>query len=120
MPTEGQLAGSRRISSVVTPARSVSVSATICDVTALGAIEYPVAVLGSGGVLLGALHPTALALPDNTPVERAMIPAPATIRPEMRIDDVAKQLQHDRLGQVFVTTVAGELIGLVVTGDLHV
>jgi hypothetical protein len=38
----------------------------------------------------------------------------------MRIDDVAEQLQKDRLDHIFVTTVAGVLLGLIVTDELHV
>ena len=120
LPTEGQVADSRRISSVVVLAPSVTVGATVADVVDLGPIDYPVAVLGAEGVLLGALQPTVRGLPRDTPVERVMIPAPGTIRPDMRIDDVAKQLQDDRLDHVFVTTVAGVLFGLIVTKDLHV
>jgi len=120
LPTEGQIGDSRRISSVVTPAPSVSVDATIDDVIALASVAAPVAVLGAGGVLLGALQPTARGLPGDTPVERAMIPAPGTIRPDMRIDAVAQQLRDDGLDFVFVTAVSGVLFGLIVTKDLHV
>lgn len=119
LPTEGQVADSRRISSAVAPAPSVSVSATVDDVVALGSVEFPIAVLGPDRVLLGALQPTVVGLPRDTPVERAMIPAPGTIRPDMRIDDVARQLREDGLDHVYVTTVAGVLLGLIVTKDLH-
>ncbi len=120
LPTEGQIGDSRRISSVVAPAPSVGIDATINDVIALGIVQHPVAVLGPEGVLLGALQLTARGLPPDTPVERAMIPAPGTIRPDMRIDAVAVQLQKDQVDHVFVTTVAGVLLGLIVTNDLHV
>jgi CBS domain-containing protein len=120
LPTEGHVGDRRRISSVVQPAPSVSINSTIDDVLALGRVEHPIAVLGPERILLGALQPTARGLPGATPVEQAMIPAPGTIRPDMRIDDVAEQLQKDRLDHIFVTTVAGVLLGLIVTDELHV
>lgn len=120
LPTEGQVGDQRRISSIVAPAPQVSVDATIGDVIALGAIRFPVAVLGPGGVLLGAVQPTVRGLPPGTAVEQAMIPAPGTIRPDVRIDDVAEQLHHDGLDHVFVTTVSGVLLGLIITEDMHV
>jgi CBS domain-containing protein len=120
LPTEGHIGDRRRVSSVVQPAPSVSINGTIDDVLALGRVEHPIAVLGTDRILLGALQPTARGLPGATPVEQAMIPAPGTIRPDMRIDDVAEQLQKDRLDHIFVTTVAGVLLGLIVTDELHV
>jgi CBS domain-containing protein len=77
-------------------------------------------VLGANRVLLGALQSTALQLPPDTPVDRAMQPAPGTIRPDLRIDEVIRQLDDDHLDQVFVTTARGELVGLAVRGLLHV
>jgi CBS-domain-containing membrane protein len=49
-----------------------------------------------------------------------MIPAPGTIRPEMRIDDVVKQLAEDGLDHVLVTAVDGSLVGRVVVDQLDV
>jgi CBS-domain-containing membrane protein len=59
-------------------------------------------------------------LPADTPVEQAMDPAPGTIRPEMRVEEVVEQLRSDGLDHVFVSAVNGVLIGLVVTDVLHV
>jgi len=76
--------------------------------------------VAKGGVLLGAIDPAAGSLPPETPVERVMVPAPGTIRPEMRIEEVVEQLRSDGLDHVFVTAVNGVLEGLVVTDELHV
>lgn len=120
LPTEGQIGDRRRISQYVAPAPSVGIDATIRDVVRLGCGDAPCAVLGSGGVLLGVVQTTALGLPATTPVERVMITAPGTIRPDVRVDDVLQQLQDDGLDHVYVTTASGVLIGLVVPGDVHV
>jgi CBS-domain-containing membrane protein len=79
-----------------------------------------VPVTSPGGVLLGTVDRAALALPADTPVERLMVPAPSTIRPELRVSDVLAQLRDDALDHVFVTAVDGTLCGLIVTEELHV
>ena len=104
----------------VVDAATVDVEATIADVAALGEQRFPVAVVNGDGVLVGAVHPPAAALPPTTPVADVMVPAPGTIRPELRIDEVVEQLRKDGLDHVFVTAVNGVLLGRVVTDELHV
>jgi hypothetical protein len=99
---------------------SVAVDAKIADVRALGQQEFPVPVTSADGILLGALQPSAASLSADTPVERAMVPAPGTIRPELRVEEVTDQLSRDHLDHVFVTAVNGVLLGLVIAEDLHV
>ena len=119
LPTEGAVADRRRVSNFVAEAPHVAMQATIGDVVAL-APRYPVAVVADGGIVVGALEETAARLPAETPVARAMLPAPGTIRSEMRVDDVLQQLRNDGLDHVFVTTVSGALMGRVFTEELHV
>ena len=120
LPTEGAIGDRRRISQYVEVVPTVAPDDTIADVQALGESPFPVPVVDKGGVLFGALHPTARGLPPATAVRDAMVPAPDTIRPELRVDEVAERLAKDGLAHVFVTTVSGVLVGLVVTADLHV
>lgn len=120
MPTEGHVGDARRIAQYVQPARTVGIDATIGDVVALGDLRYAVPVLGPVGVVVGAVQPSARTLPASTPVEDAMIPAPGTIRPDVRVDDVVRQLRGDHLDHVFVTTGSGVLVGVVVTDEIHV
>ena len=120
LTTEGQVGDARRISQYVQPARSVDIGATIADVIALGDVRFAVPVLGPGDVVVGAVQPTARGLPTETRIEAVMIPAPGTIRPDLRVDDVVRQLREDHLDHVLVTTVSGVLVGLVVTDELHV
>ncbi len=94
--------------------------ATIADVRAAGPLRFPVPVVSNDGVLIGTVDPAAAALPPDTVVERAMVPAPGTIRPELRVEEVAERLDRDGLDHVLVTAVDGTLVGLVVTADLHV
>lgn len=120
LPTEGQVGDRRRVSQFVLEARTVGIDATIADVLAQGEWSAPAAVVGPGGVLLGAMQPTAAALPGPTPVEQAMTSAPGTIRPDLRIDEVMSQLDEDHLDHIFVTTASGVLVGLIIPGETHV
>ncbi len=117
LPTEGAVGDRRRISHYVESPATVDVDGAIGDVTAW---DGPVAVVDADGVLLGALDPAAQHLPGDTPVERAMIPAPGTIRPELRVEEVARRLADDALEHIFVTAVNGELLGIVFRDRLHV
>jgi Mg/Co/Ni transporter MgtE len=120
LPTEGEIGDRRRISHYVVDAPTVRVDATVGAARELGPQRFPIAVVDEGGVLLGAVDPAAAALPADTPLEQTMVPAPGTIRPELRVDEVVEQLRADRLDHVFVTAVDGVLIGMVVTAELHV
>ena len=121
LPTEGSVGDHRRISQFVIQPATAPVDATIGDVRVDTAHpDCPVAVLGESRVLVGALQPTALQLPAKSPVERAMQPAPSTIRPDERVEDVLDQLEKDHLDHVFVTTASGELVGLAVRDAIHV
>jgi rhodanese-related sulfurtransferase len=117
LPTEGSVGDRRRISQYVEAPRTVKVTGTIADVPDG---DDPVAVVGDDGVLLGSLDAIAAELPADTPVRRAMSPAPGTIRPELRVEEVAKRLHDDALDHIFVTAVNGTLLGIVVTERLHV
>jgi rhodanese-related sulfurtransferase len=119
LPTEGSVADRRRIGQLADAAGFVPFGATVGDARALKA-RYPIAVVNDDGILLGAISDAGHRLPATTPVVRAMIPAPATIRPDTRVEDAVQQLRKDKLDHVFVTTVGGALIGLVRVDELHV
>jgi Mg/Co/Ni transporter MgtE len=120
LPTEGSVGDRRRIAAYVRPAATVMIGATVADVPRFDHGEaQPVAVTDETGVLLGALQPEAIGLPGDTPVERIMVPAPSTIRPELRVDEVARRLRADHLERIFVTAVNGTLFGVVALDDLH-
>jgi rhodanese-related sulfurtransferase len=119
-PTDGQIGDQRRISHHVQVVPTVPIDGTIADLVAVEDSPFPTPVTTADGILLGALHPEARALPSTTAVADCMVPAPGTIRPELRVDEVAEQLERDGLDHVFVTAVNGELVGLVKAAELHV
>jgi CBS domain-containing protein len=101
-------------------APSVNVTATVADVIAVAVDDWPTAVVGADGVLVGAVAAGTRGLAPATAVEGLMIPAPSTIRPDIRVDDVIEQLQKDHLDHVYVTTGSGVLMGIVVREEIHV
>ena len=121
MPTEGSVGDRGRISSAVRPAPAVTIDSTVRALVELGApADDTIAVVDDHGALLGAVDSTAVALPPDTPIERIMMPAPSTIRPDLRIAEVVKRLRKDRLDRIFVTAVNGTLFGVVSLKELDV
>jgi rhodanese-related sulfurtransferase len=118
LSTEGTVADRDRISVYAAEVPTVAIDATLADVVGLAGLRFPVPVVNRDGVVLGAVEPTASSKPAATPVEDVMVPAPRTIRPEVRLDDAREQLRRDRLDHVLVTAVNGVLIGRVVTDEL--
>ena len=120
LPTEGAVGDRRRISQYVESPTTVGVDGVVGDVGEDDRWEQPVAVVDPDGVLLGALDPAARDLSADTPVRRAMNPAPGTIRPELRVEEMVQRLKDDALDHIFVTAVNGVLLGIVVRDRLHV
>jgi rhodanese-related sulfurtransferase len=118
LPTEGEVGDQGRVGQYVDKAPAVLIDETISEVAALGEHRFPTPVVDTDGVLLGAVEPAAIELPASTPVRDVMLPAPRTIRPEGRVDEVVEQLRRDRLDHILVTAVNGVLFGRVVTDQL--
>jgi len=118
LPTEGQIGDRRRVWKFVEPVATVDIAATIADVRA-AAERPPVVVINHGEVVLGLVEDTASRLPPDTPVERVMVPAPGTIRPDVRIDEALRQLRRDGLAYSLVTTTRGELVGIFRSDAVH-
>jgi rhodanese-related sulfurtransferase len=118
LPTEGEIGDDGRVGRYVDKAPAVQLDDTVADVVAVGEQRFAVPVVGTDDVLLGAVEPSVAKLPGSTPVREVMTPAPRTIRPEGRVDEVVEQLRRDRLDHVFVTAVNGVLLGRVVTDEL--
>jgi rhodanese-related sulfurtransferase len=118
LPLEGEVADRWSVWRYLHDPPKVPVTAVVADARA-AATSVPVAVLDDAGVLLGSLDEAALGLPDDTPVERAMVRAPGTIRPDVPLDQAIEQLTDDGLAFSYVSTARGELLG-VLRRDDHV
>jgi rhodanese-related sulfurtransferase len=118
LPTEGTTGDQGRVSGYALDVPTARIDATLADITALAEQRFPVPITNADRVLLGAVEPSAAAKLPTTPVAEVMVPAPRTIRPEVRVDDAVAQLRKDGLDHVFITAVNGVLVGLVITDQL--
>jgi CBS domain-containing protein len=69
-------------------------------------------VVNSQNVVLGRLGRTALAREDDVSVEEAMSPGPATVRPSLPLERIARRMQEKNLTSYLITTSDGMLVGL--------
>ncbi|MCB1002240.1 MAG: CBS domain-containing protein [Ilumatobacteraceae bacterium] len=119
LPTEGTTGDRRRIGEYLRTAATLPITATAGDV-ASAASARAVAIVDERRVLLGSVDAALVAqLPPGTALAPIMVPAPSTIRPELRVGEVARRLRDDSLDHLFVTTIAGVLLGIVHREDLH-
>lgn len=120
LPTEGDVRSEDRAGSLARPAPTCAPGATIADVAEV--LRDPgttvVLVVDPGGVVLGALHPQAAALPPATPVLVAADPGPASVRPSITRFELAASMAEAGQHHVVVSTSAGELLGVVTRQDL--
>ncbi len=121
LPTEGVVGDRGRVGTVAR--RDVPRCAAGDDLadaaTAMGDEEWCV-VVTPDDVVVGLLRAEALGLEPDRAVATAMIPGPATVRPHVRLRELARQLDDDHLDRVLVTTAEGRLVGVVHRGDLRV
>jgi rhodanese-related sulfurtransferase len=118
LPTEGETGDDGRVGQFVDKAPAVLIDDTLAEAVAVGDHRFPVPVVNTDGVLLGAVDASAMERPASAPVRDVMAPAPRTIRPEGRVNEVVEQLRRDQLDHIFVTAVSGVLLGRVVTDQL--
>jgi CBS domain-containing protein len=74
-------------------------------------------VVNDVGVVLGLLPAEACEHAPQTPVEEVMVPGPATIRPDVPLEDAAAYVRQHGEDRVLVTTSEGRLVGLLYRDD---
>ena len=119
LPGEGTVADSARAGSV---ARTDVPTCTAQE--PVGAVrerigEWPVAVVVADRCVLGLVRAEALGLDPSTPVESVMQAGPSTFRPSVTCEELAKYLADKSLPRALLTTLQGELVGLVTLDDLR-
>jgi CBS-domain-containing membrane protein len=75
-------------------------------------------VVDTRGVVLGALHPNAAGLPPDTAVLVVADPAPASVRPSITCEELARSMDDGGRHHVIVSTSQGTLLGVVLRSDL--
>ena len=76
-------------------------------------------VVGEGRVVLGLLGEDGLGDDDGRRAEEVMREGPSTFRPDVPVEEMVGYLrEHERLGQVLVTTPEGRLLGALRRAEL--
>ena len=121
LPTEGQLGDRGRVGGIARRGvpRCAPEDPLERAATRMGDEDWCV-VVTPDDVVVGLLRAEALALEPDRPVATAMIPGPSTVRPHLRVTDLARQLDADHLDRILVTTAEGHLVGIVERSDLRV
>jgi rhodanese-related sulfurtransferase len=77
-------------------------------------------VVGNDGIVVGVVRAEVLGTAGSVAVETVMQTAPATVRPSISIRELARSMDADGQRHVLVTTLGGQLIGMVRRRDLAV
>jgi CBS domain-containing protein len=70
-------------------------------------------------VVLGRLGRRAIAADTDESVDQAMTPGPSTVRPSIGAEDLLERMRARDLASLLVTTPDGQLVGLVLRGDIE-
>jgi rhodanese-related sulfurtransferase/CBS domain-containing protein len=120
LPGEGEVAAYDRAGARATRPPTCRPDATVGDI--FDRLREPetvvVVVVDEQGLVLGALHPRAAGLPPATPVLEAADPGPATVRPSITRQELARSMDDEGQHHVIVSTSHGRLLGLVRRADL--
>ena len=77
-------------------------------------------VVNDEEIVLGLVRSELLGLEPDRVVSTVMIPGPGTVRPHLRVRELARQLDKDGLDRIIVSTTDGRLIGVLRREDLRV
>jgi len=120
LPSEGDVGLAERAGGRARPVPTCGPTATIGDIagdlTADG--TDVVVVVNADGIVLGAVHPNAASLPPSTPVLTAADPGPASVRPSITREELARSMDDAGQHHVLVSTSHGRLLGIVHRADL--
>lgn len=117
LPSEGLVDDSKRaIARVQSDLPTVAADASLKDVRADD--WEVVAVTTAHNVVLGVIRPEAEGMSPDTPVAKAMQPAPPTVRPSIPLRELAETMDKNGESYLLVTTHEGKLLGLVRRADL--
>ncbi len=118
LPSEGSRSQAER---VVAHARPATTCTPDCP---MGQAPPPgpggvVVVVDADGVVLGSIHGDRRGA-STAPVSDVMSPGPATVRPSMTVDELARSMRRSGETHVLVSTLHGKLLGVVTREDIRV
>jgi rhodanese-related sulfurtransferase len=118
-PGAGRIRDRDRVGAIARPdVPTVEADACVADLRAvIGDWEVAV-VVDDERVVLGDVRRRLLELPDDTALATVMNTAPPTVRPSITRRELAQSMDRNGERQLLVTTLDGNLLGLVRRGDL--
>ena len=117
LPYEGSVGPDQRIASIARDdVPACPLGTRLADAPA-PRDDVPCIVLDADRCVAGVVPKGAFALGPDVLVDRAMTPAPKTVRPSMRIDELTRAL-GPRQPYALVTTPLGQFLGAVTVGDV--
>ena len=122
LPTEGERDGEKRVGDfarddVVTCGLGDTMGSVRGKVEA-SAYAFGLVVAADGATLLGRLPRKALEGDPEATAEAVMSPGPSTVRPDLAVDELRERLERRDLRTAIVSTPEGQLMGVVMRGDL--
>jgi CBS domain-containing protein len=117
LPIEGSGAADRAREIARSDVPVCGTSDTLADVPEAARRWGVCVVRDSSGCVLGELPAGKLALGPERVVGDVMDRAPATIRPSMQLDELRTRFASSGASHFIVTTLAGQLVGLVTRDD---
>jgi Mg/Co/Ni transporter MgtE len=118
LPVEGDRAGERASSVVRVEVPICRIDDTLGQVPAAARDWGVCVVCDPGGCVLGKLPAGELALGPDVRVVEVMRSGPTTVRPSMTLAELRQHFTKSHAAHVLVTTLAGQLIGLVRDEDV--
>jgi len=118
LPTEGTSPDTSRAGYLAGEAATCDLDDDLASVIDRVRSEGVVVVVDGNGVVLGAVRRSALELPPDSVVADVMRAAPRTIRPDISAEDVLKIFEGSKTDTVIVSTLSGELLGVIHRQDV--
>jgi len=120
LPLEGHDASRPRAASIArADPPTCRLDERVAEVAARLPDDWDVCVVTNDeNVVLGMLGRRALRSHENARVEEAMTTGPSTIRPNTRLDAIAKRMRDQNLTRVLVTRSDGVLVGVLRREDV--
>lgn len=118
LPTEGTVLDTERAGYLAGETATCALDDDLASIADRVTAEGLCVVVDGDGVVLGAVRPSALELPPDSVVADVMRAGPRTIRPDTGAEDVRKIFEGGKTQHVIVTTLAGELLGVIHRQDV--
>ena len=118
-PADGTVPATSRAGAICRPVPTCGIDVTTGDLADRFDDAGVVVVVDEERTVLGLVRREVMGLPSTTPIVKAMQAAPTTVRPSITASELAGSMEQDNRGFVLVTTLHGQLLGILERDDLH-